>query len=148
MPENLQTDLQPGVASLVGGILDDAQKLVRQELALAKREVMEAWAKTKTVAALLVSAFAVLTVGGILLSFMLVHLLHQYWLPNHEWACFAIVGVLVTLFGGALVYGALKQFGEVHLSLPQTVETLRADGQAVSAAVSGGRSSLDTLLKR
>jgi hypothetical protein len=55
---------------------------------------------------------------------------------------------LVAPLGGALVYCALKQFDEVHLSLPQTVETLCQDAQAVSAAVSGGRSSLDTLLKR
>ncbi len=32
MPENLQTGPQPGVAALVGGILEDAQKLVRQEM--------------------------------------------------------------------------------------------------------------------
>ena len=53
MPENLQADSQPGVASLVGGILEDAQKLIRQEVALARREVAQAWDKAKMGAALL-----------------------------------------------------------------------------------------------
>jgi hypothetical protein len=145
MSENHQADAQPGVALLVGGILEDAQKLVRQEVALAQREVAQAWDKAKTGVALLASALAVCSVGGVLLSFMLVTRLQQYLLPNHEWACFAIVGGLVALLGGALIYCGLNQ---VHLSLPQTAETLREDVRAVSDAVSGGRPSTHALLKR
>jgi len=147
MSENLQAEPQPGVAALVGGILEDAQRLVRQELALAQREITEGLDKAKTGIALLSSALAVLAVGGALLSFMLVKLLHQYLLPNHEWACFGIVGGLVAVLGGALLYRGLTQLSQVQLGLPQTVETLREDAQAVSAAVSGGR-SVDALLKR
>ena len=148
MSENHQTDAQPGVASLVGGILEDAQTLVRQEVALAQREVAQAWDKAKMGVALLGSALAVSIVVGVLLSFMLVKLLQQYVLPNHEWACFAIVGGLVALLGGALFYCGLNQINQVHLSLPQTAETLREDVQAVSDAVSGGRPSTPALLKR
>ena len=78
---------------------------------------------------------------------MLVKLLHQYLLPNHEWACFGIVGGLVGLLGGVLVLCGLNQINQVHLSLPQTAETLRRT-QAVSDAVSGGRPSAHPLLKR
>jgi hypothetical protein len=138
---NHQADAQPGVASLVGGILEDAQKLIRQEVALAQREVAQAWDQAKTGVALLASALAVCSVAGVLLGFMLVKLLQQYLLPNHEWACFAIVGALVALLGGPLIYRGLNQINQVHLSLPQTAETLREDVQAVSDAVSGGRSS-------
>jgi CHASE3 domain sensor protein len=148
MSENHQAEVQPGVASLVGGILDDAQKLVRQEVALAQREVAQAWDKVKMGVALLASALAVCSVVVVLLSFMLVRLLHQYLLPNHEWACFAIVGCLVATLGGALVYCGLKQINQVHLSLPQTAEALREDVQAVSDAVSGDRPSTHALLKR
>jgi hypothetical protein len=148
MSENHQADVQPGVASLVGGILQDAQKLVRQEVALAQREVGQAWEKAKTGVALLASALAVCIVVGVLLSFMLVKLLQQYLLPNHEWECFAIVGGLVALLGGALIYAGLNQINQVHLSLPQTAETLREDVQAVSDAVSGGQPSPHELLKR
>ena len=148
MSENHQPDAQPGVASLVGGILEDAQKLVRQEVTLAQREVTQAWDKAKTGVALLASAIAVCSVVGVLLSFMLVKLLQQYLLPNHEWACFGIVGGLVAPLGGALIYCGLHQINQVHPSLPQTAETLREDGQAVSDAVSGDRPSTHALLKR
>jgi len=148
MSENHQADAQPGVASLVGGILEDAQKLLRQEVALAQREVAEGWDKAKTGVALLSSALAVLAVGGVLLGFMLVTLLQQYLLPNHEWACFGIVGGLVALLGGALLYRGRTEINEVHLPLQQTAETLREDAQAVKDAVSGGRSPTHALLKR
>ncbi len=148
MSENHQADAQPGVASLVGGILEDAQKLVRQEVALAQREVAQSWDRAKTGAALLSSALAVFAVCGVLLGFMVVKFLHQYLLPNDEWACFGIVGGLVGLLGGALLYRGLSEINQVHLTLPQTAETLREDVQAVSDAVSGGRPSTPVLLKR
>jgi hypothetical protein len=148
MAENHLADNQPSVASLVGGILADGQKLVRQEVALARREVAETADKAKTGVALLSSALAVCIVGGVLLGFMLVKLLHQFLLPNHEWACFGIVGVVVALVGGALVYCGGKKIQEVNLSFPQTAETLREDSQAVGAAVSEGRSAVGILLKR
>jgi len=148
MSEIHQTEAQPGVASLVGGILEDAQKLVRQEVALARREVAQAWEKAKTGAALLVSAATVCSIAGVLMGLMLVKLLQQYLLPNHEWVCFGIVGGLAGLIGGALIYCGLNQINQVHLSLPQTAETLHQDAQAVSDAVSGGRASTHALVKR
>jgi Putative Actinobacterial Holin-X, holin superfamily III len=148
MSENHQADAPPGVAALVGGILEDAQKLVRQEVALAQREVALTWDKAKMGVALLAGALTVCSVAGVLLGFMVVRLLYQYLLPNHEWACFAIAGCLVALIGGALIYCGLKQISQVHLSLPQTAETLREDVQAVSDAMSGGRPSPHALLKR
>jgi Putative Actinobacterial Holin-X, holin superfamily III len=148
MPENLQADPQPGVAKLVGGILEDAQKLVRQEVGLAQREVVQAWDKARTGAALLGSALAVFCVAGVMLSFMVVKLLQQYLLPGHEWACFGIVAVLMATLGAPLICWGLKQVSEVQVSLPQTVQILDEDAQAVSDSVSKGRYSVDTLLKR
>jgi hypothetical protein len=148
MPENHVADAPPSVAGLVGGILADAQKLVRQEVALARCEVAETADKAKTGVALLSSALAVCAVAGVLLSFMLVKAFHQFLLPNHEWACFGIVGVVVALVGAALFLCGREKIKEVHLSLPQTTETLRADAQAVGAAVSEGRSAVGILMKR
>src|SRR2546423_3255881 len=101
MSENHLPDARPGVASLVGSIFEDAQRLVRQEVALAQCEVARAWGKAKTGVALLASALAVCSVVGVLLGLMLVRLLQQYLLPNDEWACLGIVAGLVALLGGA-----------------------------------------------
>jgi hypothetical protein len=148
MSENHQPDAPPSVASLVGSILEDAQKLVRQEVALARCEIAETADKAKTGVALLSSALAVCTVGGVLLGFMLAKAFHQFLLPSHEWACFGIVGAAVALVGGVLFLCGREKIKEVHLSLPQTAETLRADAQAVGAAVSEGRSAVGILMKR
>jgi hypothetical protein len=148
MPENLQVDPQPGVASLVGGILEDGQKLVRQEIALAQHEVAGAWDKAKTGAVVLSSALALFAVGGVLLGFMVVKLLHLYLLPNYEWVCFGIGGALFVLLAGALLFRGVDQINKVHVSLPQTAETLTADAQLARNGLSGGRPSNDTLLKR
>ena len=147
MPDNQHADSSPSVASLVGGILEDGQKLVRQEVALARREIAEACDKAKTGVALLSGALVVGIVAGVLIGFMLVKVLHQFLLPNHEWACFGIVGAVVALLCGALVYCGNKKIKEVNLSFPQTTETLREDVQAVGAAVSEGRSAAGILLK-
>jgi hypothetical protein len=148
MPENQNGEPQASVASLVGGIFVDAQKLVQQEIALARREVAETCDKAKTGIALLSGALAVSGVAGALFGIMLAKILNVYLLPGYEWACFGIVGVMFALPGGALAYCGYKKFSEVHLSLPQTVDTLRDDAQAVGAAVSEGRSAVGILLKR
>jgi CHASE3 domain sensor protein len=145
MLEN-QNGSPPGVASMVGGIVEDAQKLVRQEIALAQREIAQAWDKGKTAGALLAGALAVFIVGGVLLGIMLAKLLDQAW-PNHEWVCFGIVGGVVVLLGGALSYCGLHRINEVHVSLPQTTESLRQDVEAISAAVSRSRNTTEPLLK-
>jgi len=139
MLEN-QNGSPPGVASMVGGIVEDAQKLVRQEIALAQREIAQAWDKGKTAGALLAGALAVFIVGGVLLGIMLAKLLDQAW-PNHEWVCFGIVGGVVVLLGRALSYCGLHRINEVHVSLPQTTEPLREDVQPV--ALSRGLSDED-----
>jgi ABC-type proline/glycine betaine transport system permease subunit len=148
MAENHQIDPQPGVASMVEGILEDAQKLVRQEIALAQHEIAGAWDKGKNAVALLTSALAVFIVAGVLLGFLLVKLLQQYLLPNHELACYAIGGGLFVLLAGALAYCGFNQVSKVHVSLPQTAETLHQDAQAVGAALSGGRHSPENVLQR
>lgn len=148
MLDNNHTDVPPSVASLVGGILEDAQKLVRQEVALARREVATACIKATTGVALLISALVASGLGGVLFAFMLVKLLHQFLLPNHEWACFGIVGLAFAVAAGALVHFGIQKIKEVNLLLPQTAETLRDDAKAVSAAVSEGRSAVGILLKR
>ena len=148
MSENHLTESTPSVVSLVGSILEDAQKLVRQEVALARCEIAETADKAKTGVALLSCALVVCTVGGVLLGFMLAKALNKYVLPNDEWACFGIVSALVILVGSVLVLCGRQKIAGVHLSLPQTAETLRADAQAVGTAMSESRTAVGELLKR
>jgi len=73
---------------------------------------------------------------GVLFGFFLVELLHFFVLPNHLWACYAIVASVYAAGGIGLFYAARAKFDQVHLVPPQTAESLRQDVQAVTGAVS------------
>ena len=128
MPDNVQTESPPSVASLVGGIIEDAQRLVQQELRLARRELQTEWEKTKIAAVAVLVGLAVCGVGGIFLGSMLVYLLNELaGLPLY--GAYGIVGVLLGAIGAILFYGGSKKAGEVNLVPPQTAETLRENVQ-------------------
>ena len=133
MADTNRLETPTSVSALVGGIITDAQQLIRQEVQLARREIQEEIHKAKAAAlALVVGGFLAL-LGTVLLSWMLVHLL--YWATNtvHEqfplWACFGIVGAAFTIIGGLLLYAARSKAGDIHLVPPQTAQTLRENVQ-------------------
>ncbi len=98
--------------------------------------------------ALLSSALAIFVVGGVLAGVMIAKFLHQYALPNQEWACFGIACGSFVLLGAALIYCGIQQVKKIHVSLPQSVETLHGDVPAPNGALSASRPSPITLLKR
>jgi hypothetical protein len=142
MTEHTPADAAPSLASLIGGLLEDTQQLIRQEVALARREGREEWTKTKEGAALLSGALALFTLVGVLFGFALVELLHQFVLPHQLWACFAIVAVLFAVCGGVLFYAARAKLEQVHVVPPQSAESLRQDVEAVTSAVAAPTGNL------
>jgi hypothetical protein len=148
MPDMNTADTQPSLASLFGGLIEDTQRLVRQEAALARRELSEELEKTKYGAGLLAGAFVLLTQVGMLLAFTLVTLLQHFVLPNQEWACFAIVTALFVLGSGLLAWAGISMFQRVHVVPPRTAESLREDVQAVTSAIAADRSQGNALLRQ
>jgi len=99
MAVNAHPDMDSGVGSLMSGIVDDVQELIRQQVALLKHEV-----RTDIRNALMASAFlavgAVISLFGGLLLFFMVPYLINYLAPSVPiWGCFAIVGGVVLLIG-------------------------------------------------
>jgi hypothetical protein len=128
MPENLHLEASPSMASLVGGILDDAQQLIRQEITLARREMQQELDKAKTAAVSFGAAAAVLALGAILLCFMLVYLVHEVaGLPL--WGSFASLGAGFVVVGSILLAVAKNKAGEISLVPRQTVETMKENVQ-------------------
>jgi len=128
MADRLQADANPSITSLVEGIVGDAQQLMRQELALARREMQDEWTKTKAAAAALGLGIVILALGGIFLCFMLVYLLN--WLTNMPlWGCYGIVGGLFTLIGAILLFTARNRATDISFVPQQTVETMRENVQ-------------------
>ncbi len=116
------------MSALVGGIISDAQQLIRQELMLARRELQDEVKKAKTAAiSFAVGAFVAL-VGSALLCLMVVYFLN--WATNLPlWGCFGIVGGLLALLGLILLLVARNKASEIHLVPPQTAATLKENVQ-------------------
>lgn len=66
---------EPSFVSLLSGIANDAKELLLQEVALTKLEVQYELRKAKTAAIGLGFGIGTIAMGGLLLLFMLVHLL-------------------------------------------------------------------------
>jgi hypothetical protein len=124
MANDLHTE--PSLASLVGGVINDAQELMKQELALARREMSDELRKAREAAVSLGVGIGISVVGGFLLMFMLVYLLN--WLTTDQlplWACFGVIGGAATLLGVTLLLLGKSKAKRLHLMPPQTMETMK-----------------------
>jgi len=117
----------PSLMALLGGILNDAKDLLVQELTLARLEGQDELRQIKTAALLLGIGIGVSTVGGMLLSLMLVHMLVAY-TDVPLWGCYGIVGSVVAVLGGVLLAAGTHKAEEIDV-LPQTVETMKENAQ-------------------
>jgi Putative Actinobacterial Holin-X, holin superfamily III len=86
----------PSLAALLGGIMHDAKDLLIQELTLATLEGHEELRHIKTAALWLGIGVGVATVGGMLLSMMLVQVLAAY-TDMPLWGCYGIVGSVLVI---------------------------------------------------
>lgn len=100
------------IAALVSGILDDAQKLARQQLEMFKSEVREDFRRSKRAAEFGGLGIVLLTVGCLGLVMALAYFLHEQY-QFSLWASWSITGGLFFLIGGALAatsYILLERF--------------------------------------
>jgi hypothetical protein len=118
-------DSQLGIAALVGGIVQDGQKLIEQQFALLRREIAGELRRMRNAAISLAIGAGACAVGGILLLVMVVHLLHTYTdLPL--WGCYGVVGGALAGTGALLVLLGSRKAADVHLvPPPQTAQALK-----------------------
>jgi hypothetical protein len=124
MVDRIPNESSPSMAALLGGIVSDIQTLVRQEIALAKSEMIREWDKAKTAAGTLVVGMVLLTLGGLFLSVtiacVLAEVAHLPW-----WAAFLIVGVVLTVAGVGFYIIGRTRAAEVNVIPPQTAQTMK-----------------------
>jgi membrane-bound ClpP family serine protease len=130
MPEN-RLDIPPtSVSSLAGGIINDAQELIRQEMRLARAEIRQEVDKAKMAALSLAVGGFIAVLGVILLCFGIAHLIT--WGTGEAiplFGSFLIIGFALAVGGGALLFLARTKASEIHLVPPQTAETMRENVQ-------------------
>lgn len=135
MLEDVRREVESTVAPLIRGILEDSQKLFRQELALAKVEVREDARRARdAVIAISVGAFVCL-VGLFLFGCMLAYLIDALSHTIPLWGAFAIVAGIAFLAGGVLLGGGVKRAKSIKGVPEQTVETIRENVQWIQRKV-------------
>jgi hypothetical protein len=93
------------LSSIVSGILDDGQKLIESQMQLLKLDVFKEIERVKDTGILFGIGAVTTAAGGVLLLFMLVHLIERLARPHLElWACFGLVGAAVAIIGGVVLY--------------------------------------------
>ncbi len=121
---------EPSLSGLVGGIIDDAQKLIEQQFTLLKQDVHKDVQHAKDTAVLLGAGVGLLAGAGLLLLFMLVHLLEWLARPNLPlWASFLIVGGVLALIGAVVLYAGKKKLDTLNVIPEQTAEGLKENLQ-------------------
>ena len=106
--------------SLVGGIIDDMQRLVKQQVHLTRKEITEDVHRASQAVQLYAVGGAVLFLGVFILCLALIHLVHGASIPGSDtariplWAAHAIVGGPLAILGGSLVWMGRNKFSEIQ----------------------------------
>jgi hypothetical protein len=130
MASDVQASSDTSVTGLVTGIIHDVQELFKQQVALLKHEVREDVRRTGIAAAVLAGGAGVLSLGILLLCFMVVHLLSWAFYPDLPlWISYLIVGGVFTLAGAALLYAGKKKLDSFNPLPDESAEALKENVQ-------------------
>jgi hypothetical protein len=121
MATEVHNHAEPSLSSLLGGIVNDVQDLVKQQFKLARHEIEADLRKSKEGASILALGVGFVLLGAIMLCLMLAHLMH--WLASPStmdpaslplWACHAIVGAVLLVPGGFLIVAGKKKIEQIN----------------------------------
>jgi hypothetical protein len=120
---------EPAVTTLVTGIINDAQELMKQQVALVRTEIADDFRKTKEGAVSLAFGAGSAFLAAVFVCLTVVYLI-AWAAPNLPvWACFAIVaGALVVVSAGLLVAGK-KKFDSFNPLPDQSLEGIKENLQ-------------------
>jgi hypothetical protein len=125
MDSAVKSDLEPGIASLVGGIVNDGQRLIEQQFILLRREIEGEIRRLRNAVISMAMGAGTCALGGLVLVGMFIHLLNAYAdLPL--WGCYGVVGGGLIALGTVLLLIGGKGAASAHLlAPPQTTESFR-----------------------
>ena len=126
--EELPGEDQPSIAQLIGGLVADAEHVIRKELELAKVEIEDMGKKAGRSAVAVATGGLVTGAGGLLLLFMTVHLITGM-AGVDLWISYAIVGGAVAVIGGILLATGIARIRNMNMVPREAADALRKDAQ-------------------
>jgi uncharacterized membrane protein YqjE len=117
---------EQGLGTLVSGIVEDLQSIVRGEVRLAKTEIREDVATMGRGAAAMVAGALVALVGFIFLMLGVTYLLNT---SLEMWLSAGIVGVVLLVIGGILAMTGKNRLSAASLKPTETINSLKEDQQ-------------------
>jgi hypothetical protein len=131
MPDDICTTEEASATAIVRGILNDAQELFRQQIALFKAEIRDDLRKTREAAIAEAIGVGFAFSGMLLLLFACVHLLAwDSGLP--VWASFGIVGGIALAIGLAMLVVGKKRLASLNPLPEQSMQALRENVQWIT----------------
>jgi hypothetical protein len=136
MATEVQNSTEPSTTSLVSGIIDDMQDLVKQQVQLTRKEITEEIHKASQAAQFFALGAAILFFGAFTLCLALVYLLHWAASPAAPaagsdaakiplWVCYAIVGGPLAVIGGYLTWLGRAKLETIHPLQNPATEALK-----------------------
>jgi hypothetical protein len=129
---------EASVATLIGGIVNDAKDLLINEFTIAKLEIQQEMRKTKSAALAFAMGAGVIGIGGFFLLMMCVHGLVVL-LDIPIWGSYGLVGGLLFLVGVILLVRGKHRAEQIEMIPPKTASTLRDNAQWIKEQTTSNR---------
>jgi len=129
---------EASVATLIGGIVNDAKDLLINEFTIAKLEIQQEMRKTKSAALAFAVGAGVVGIGGLFLLLMCVHGLVVL-LDIPMWGAYGLVGGLLFLVGVILLVRGKHTAEQIEMIPPKTASTLRDNAQWIKEQTTSSR---------
>jgi hypothetical protein len=129
---------ETSVATLIGGIVNDAKDLLLNEFTIAKLEMQQEIRKTKSAALAFAMGAGVVGIGGLFLLLMCVHGLAVL-LDIPLWGSYGLVGGLFFLVGAILLVRGKQTAEQIDVIPPKTASTLRDNAQWIKEQTTSSR---------
>jgi hypothetical protein len=129
---------ETSVATLIGGIVNDAKDLLLNEFTIAKLEMQQELRKTKSAALAFAMGAGVIGIGGLFLVLMCVHGLVVL-LDIPLWGSYGLVGGLLFVVGAILLVRGKQTAEQIDVIPPKTASTLRDNAQWIKEQTTSNR---------
>ncbi|MBC7817064.1 MAG: phage holin family protein [Planctomycetaceae bacterium] len=117
LEEPLSSPTQPSMSTLLSGIVSDVRDLLEQQFALIRHELQQDMHKTCRATWMIAVGACSALIAGIGLFFAGAHGLSWAFPDLPLWGSLALMGLLLVIVAGGMIYRGIREFDSVTLRL-------------------------------